>query len=144
MTTPTLTLVVRRVIRATAERLFEAWTTPEQLSVWWGPPEVTCVTAEVDLRVGGEYRIQNALPDGSLLEIAGTFEVVEKPRRLVYTWSIEPGPGTCERVTVRFEPRDKGTEVIILHERILDDVTRQGHERGWTGCLDGLATYASG
>jgi uncharacterized protein YndB with AHSA1/START domain len=140
----TLTLVVRRVIRASATRLFDAWTSPEQLCVWWGPTGVECVGANVDLRVGGTYLIENRLEDGSILRITGTFEVVEPPRRLVYTWLVEPGHGTRERVTVRFEPRDEATEVIVLHERVPDDATRDGHERGWVGCLDGLATYVDG
>jgi uncharacterized protein YndB with AHSA1/START domain len=142
--TSTLTLVVRRVIRASAKRLFEAWTTPEQLCAWWGPPEVEHVAAEIDLRVGGTYLIENRLGDGRSVRIAGTFEVVDPPRRLVYTWSVEPGHGTRERVTVRFEPCDDATEVIILHERVPDEPTRDGHERGWVGCLDGLATYVGG
>jgi hypothetical protein len=54
---------------------------------------------------------------------------------------VEPGHGTRERVTVRFEPRDEATEVIVLHERMPDDAIRDGHERGSVGCLDGLATY---
>jgi uncharacterized protein YndB with AHSA1/START domain len=142
--TATVTLVVRRVIRASAERLFEAWTTPEQLSVWWGPAGVECIGAEVDLRVGGSYLIENRMADGSVLRIAGIFEVVERPHRLVYTWSVEPGHGERERVTVRFEPRDGATEVIVFHERIPDDATRAGHEHGWVGCLEGLAAYLDG
>jgi hypothetical protein len=51
----TLALVVRRVIRATPERLFEAWTEPTQILGWWGPEGATCEGAEVDLRVGGRY-----------------------------------------------------------------------------------------
>jgi len=84
-------LVVRRRIAASAERLFEAWTTPAQLTAWWGPRGVRCVHADVDARIGGAYRIENALPDGRTLFISGEFLAVEPPRRLVYTWSIEPG-----------------------------------------------------
>ena len=81
-----LTLVVRRTIRATPERLFAAWTQPAHLRQWWGPEGVRCVGAEIDLRVGGGYRIDNALPDGKLLSIVGEFETIEPPHRLVYSW----------------------------------------------------------
>jgi uncharacterized protein YndB with AHSA1/START domain len=65
-----LVLVVRRTINATARRLFEAWTRPEQLRSWWGPRPVRCVDAQVDLRVGGRYRIVNEIPNGVDIVIA--------------------------------------------------------------------------
>jgi uncharacterized protein YndB with AHSA1/START domain len=136
-----INLVVRRTIRASAQRLFDAWTRPEQLLKWWGPAHVECAGAEVDLRVGGQYRIGNRLPDGQVLWIAGEFEEVAPPRRLVYTWRLGPRAGDPERVTVRFEPREGGTEVIVVHERLLDQSVRDQHERGWIGCLDGLEAY---
>jgi uncharacterized protein YndB with AHSA1/START domain len=134
-----LTLMVRRTIRAPVERVFAAWTEPEQLRRWWGPKDVTCPEAEVDLRVGGRYRIANRMPDGSLLNIVGEFEKVDPPRELVYSWSHEDAPGPPMRVTVRFEPRADATEVIVLHERLADENSRKLHADGWDGCLDGLA-----
>jgi uncharacterized protein YndB with AHSA1/START domain len=137
----TVSLVVRRTIRASAARLFEAWTQPAQLLAWWGPKHVRCSGADVDLRVGGAYRIANELPDGRTLVIDGEFEVVEPPHKLVYTWRLGSGAAPAERVTVRFEPRHGETEVIVIHERIADTTTRDGHELGWHGCLDGLAAH---
>jgi uncharacterized protein YndB with AHSA1/START domain len=141
-----IALVVRRTIRAPVARVFEAWTQPEHLRKWWGPKGVTCVDPEVDLRVGGRLRLGNKLPDGNVMWIVGEFEAVVPPSRLVYSWQLGPekdpplAPANArERVTVRFEPRDIGTEVIIVHERLADMAAREGHEAGWFGCLDGLA-----
>ena len=131
-------LVVRRRIRATAARLFEAWTTPEQLLRWWGPSEVRCTHAEVNLRVGGRFRIDNALSDGHVICITGEFLAIDRPHRLIYTWSTNPASEASERVTVVFEPDGAATEVIVTHERIPDEQTRRGHESGWAGCMDGL------
>jgi len=139
--TPLGTLVVRRTIRAPAARLFEAWTQPAQLKLWWGPESVLCVDAQIDLRVGGRYRIANRLPDGKILWITGVFEVIEAPHRLVYTWGLEPISGPPERVTVQFRPQGESTEVIVTHESIPSAPMRERHELGWQGCLDGLATY---
>src|SRR4029077_14465459 len=111
-------LVVRKTIKATPERLFEAWTSPAQLEQWWGPDGVTCVDPAVDLRVGGRYRIGNRLPDDTILWIVGAVEIIYPPPRLTYTWRLEGSSGTAERVTVRFEPRDCATDVIVTHERI--------------------------
>ena len=136
------TLIVRRTIRATPERLFDAWTQPAQLRQWWGPQGVECVDAQVDLRIGGEYRISNRFPDGRVVWIAGEFERIEPPDVLAYTWRVEPQTGS-ELVTVRFERRGDSTEVIVIHERIGDERTRGVHERGWRDCLDRLAAFES-
>ena len=135
------TLVVRRLIAATPERLFAAWTVPAQLIAWWGPAPVRCLGAEVDLRVGGAYRIRNGMPDGSELVIAGAFERVEPPRLLVYTWQVGGEP--VSRVTVQFLAREAGTEVVVTHDRIHSAAVRDDHERGWIGCFDRLAVYAT-
>jgi len=137
-------LVVRRIIRATPEKLFAAWTRPEQLIQWWGPDGASCPTAEIDLRPGGSYRIANRLADGALIWISGVFEVVEFPHRLVFTWRLEALSTSIERVSVNFEPRDAGTEVVVTHERIGSAAARTTHERGWNGCLDGLVRYVHG
>jgi uncharacterized protein YndB with AHSA1/START domain len=142
MNEPAATLVVRRRISATPERLFAAWTEPALLAQWWGPRGVVCPAAEIDLRVGGSYRIANQFPDGKVLWIAGMFEVVEPPHRLAYTWKLESLNATTERVTVCFEPHGASTEVIVTHERIPDDAARTSHELGWAGCLDSLQSFA--
>ena len=134
----TWSLTARRLIRARRERVFAAWTDPAQLVRWWGPVGVSCPRAEVDLRVGGDYRIHNVLPDGGVVVIRGRFEVVRPPEELVYSWRIEPATESSERVTVRFERRGEATEVVVLHERIGSAQAREQHLAGWHGCLEGL------
>ncbi len=134
-------VMARRWIPASAQLLFDAWTQPAELMQWWGPTGVKCTDARIDLRVGGTYLIDNLMPDGRLVRIVGDFEVVEPPRRLSYSWRVEPGEETPERVTVRFEPCDGGTEVVVIHERIASTSTRDRHEQGWQGCLEGLSRY---
>ncbi|HET7175358.1 MAG TPA: SRPBCC domain-containing protein, partial [Gammaproteobacteria bacterium] len=124
---PGLTLVVRQTVQGTPEQLFAAWTEPERLRRWWGPEGVECIGAELDLRVGGAYRIGNRLPDGTVLWIAGVFESIEPPYRLRYTWGLGAAAESVERVTVRFERRGEGTEVIVTHERIADAGLRDRH-----------------
>jgi len=132
-----LTVLVRRVIRAPVERVFAAWTQPEHLRAWWGPGPVTCPEAIVDLRVGGAYAIANLMPDGRTSWIRGTFEVIDAPTKLVYSWGMDDTPAR-ETVTVRFEERPGGTEVIVSHERIESEEARVSHGIGWKLCLDGL------
>ena len=100
-----------------------------------------CVDAEIDLRLGGRYRIANRLPNGKILWIAGVFEVIEPPHRLVYTWALEPIADPSERVTVQFKPQGQSTEVIVTHERIPSAPVREQRALGWKGCLEGLANF---
>lgn len=132
-------------VAATPERLFELWTTPEHIQRWWGPEGVDCPFAEVDLRVGGKYRIANRMSDGSVLWISGHFEEISPLSKLVYSWRIE-GDGILERppeerVTVTFTERGSHTDVSVLHEQISSEEIRKSHRRGWQGCLDALADY---
>ena len=136
------TLVVRRRIKSTPEKLFAAWTRPELLTRWWGPQGATCPTAEIDLRVGGSYRIANLFSDGTVLWITGVFEVIEPPNRLMYTWKLESQKALTERVTVCFDAHASSTEVTVTHERIPNESARISHEHGWAGCLESLVRYA--
>lgn len=136
-------LTVCRTIRASPERLFDAWTEPSRLMQWWGPAGVTCISAEVDLRVDGRYRIGNQLPQGDVVWIVGVFERISPPHLLVYSWQLEHLAQSPERVTVRFDQVDAGTQVTVLHERIADMATRQSHDAGWQGCLQRLELWLS-
>ena len=140
--TADVTLIVQRTIRAPPARLFDAWTQPAQLRSWWGPAGIECSAAEVDLRVGGRYRLGNRFPDGSVLWISGEFTRIDRPHLLAYTWQVG-AEAPVEQVTVRFEAHADGTQVIITHERIPNAALRDRHQQGWAGCLDGLAEFAT-
>jgi uncharacterized protein YndB with AHSA1/START domain len=125
-----------RIIKAPRERVFRAWTDPEQLVKWWGPGHVTCPKAEVDLRPGGAYRIANLHDDGKIIWISGQFETVDPPNGLQYTWAMSAGDPTL--VTVTFNEHPEGTELVLTHERFVSEKARDLHQRGWVGCLEGL------
>lgn len=133
-------LVVSRTIRAAPDRVFDAWTTADQITRWWGGGGVTCPEAQVELAVGGAYRIANAMPDGTVTWISGVFEFVERPYRLRYTWDVEPADpdAASSVVAVEFAPVDGGTLVTVNQTRIPSDDARLMFEAGWNGCLDGL------
>ena len=134
-----IALIVRRTIKAPIERVFAAWTEAQHLQRWWGPVGMRCNLAEIDLRVGGRYRIGNEAPSGDVVWIEGEFERIDAPHELVYSWRVgELGP---ERVTVRFATKDAGTEVVVVHERITNPERRTRHETGWHACIDGLVGY---
>lgn len=133
----TATLEIRRVIPATRERVFDAWTQAKELDRWSAPSPMTA-RAEVDLRVGGRYRIVMRGPEGIDRSVGGVYRVVERPSKLVYTWKWDESPMGDSIVTVEFHDRGKETEVILRHEGLADAGSRARHEHGWNGCLDNL------
>jgi uncharacterized protein YndB with AHSA1/START domain len=134
-------LTISRVIRASREKVFSAWTTPELLTKWWGPGHVTCPEAHVDLREGGGYRLANLEADGSIVWISGRFERVRAPEELVYTWKVSIIPGEATLVSVKFLPHPDGTELVLVHERFAAEALRDMHLQGWGGCLDKLEAF---
>jgi uncharacterized protein YndB with AHSA1/START domain len=138
-------LEVSRQINARPKRVFDAWTRPEMIIQWWGAGGVTCPSAEIDLTVGGTYRIANQTPDGSTMWITGTFSRIEPPNALAYTWAMEPiEPDTIHSlVEVRFELASDGTLVTVRQTRIASPEAREMHLAGWIGCLDGLLDLLS-
>ena len=133
-------LEVRRTFPASRDRVFRAWTRAEELDQWSAPGPMT-PAAEVDLRVGGRYRIVMGAPDGSTRAVGGVYRVIEPPSRLVYTWKWEGNPDARDSVvTVEFLERGKSTEVILRHEGLADTGDRDRHEHGWLGCLDKLSS----
>ncbi len=137
-------LQLRRTFRAPRERVFQAWTTPEEMKRWKAPGPLTTPLAEVDLRVGGKYRIHMREPDGAEHRLIGVYREVDPPKRLVYTWSWEDSPDMGETlVTVEFLDRAGATEVVLTHELFPTDEVRNQHEHGWSGCFDKLAETLS-
>jgi uncharacterized protein YndB with AHSA1/START domain len=135
------TLILKRMLNATPERAFQAWTSPEHIQQWMRPDPGTAVPiASMDLRVGGKFRIQMKMPDGEYFTAVGVFREVTPPTRLVYTWDWEKdGSGTefgetenkPSLVTIEFIKRGKQTELVLTHSRLATVETRDSHARGW-------------
>lgn len=128
-------LFASQVVRAERHKVFAAWTTPALVRQWWGPPPFTCPVAEIDLRVGGAYRLANLGLDGEIIWISGVFTRVEAPEALSYTWTLSTHRAEPSLLHVTFLDHPEGTEVRIHHERFADIAVRDEHALGWQGCL---------
>ena len=148
---PTFMLTQTRVIRAPRTRVYEAWTNPEIMQKWFGPAGRHCPSATLDVRVGGAYRIavmpDNPQPASSAdtpceerqTAAIGSYTKVVPNELLQFTWAADWNPGEESLVTVSLKDVDGGTEITILHENFTKEASRDGHNQGWTGCLDKLA-----
>jgi len=131
---PALTL--RRHYRVGPEKVWRAWTDPQALKLWFGPEEIVLVPiAEIDLRVGGRFRVAMRAADGETHDVSGTYLEVEPNRKLVFTWAWRSTPERESRVTLRIEPDANGCELVLLHEQFFDEAARDAHEHGWSGAL---------
>ena len=137
----THSLQLSRTLPATPARLFDAWTSADQLKRWTCPDPGAAVEVTIDLRVGGHYSIRMDA-EGGPFTANGTYSVVDRPRRLVYTWTWKEEAHPMQEetlVTVEFAPSGGGTEVRLTHEGFPTSADRDGHEEGWRICLDRLA-----
>ncbi len=142
-----LTLTVRQRYPATRERVFDAWTNPEIMKRWFSPEGVTNPAIDVDLRVGGTYRVEMLTPDDRRPVAFGTYQEITRPERLVFTWAWEDEADDAHTgqtlVTVEFVEHGKETEVVVTHEGFAMEEGRKGHEEGWKSSLVCLAAIVS-
>ncbi len=131
-------VVVRKVFEADRDTLFRAFSDPEIMRRWFFPVEEGCVSADVtnDFRVGGHFRIDMHTSDGTTYSHQGEYREIDPPHKMVFTWNSDFADGT--QVTVEFREAVNGTEVILTHEFLPDEEQREGHRRGWNGCLRNL------
>ena len=134
--TPTVT--VRRAIEASAEELFDAWLDPEAIAQWMRPNGVDSTTAVVDARVGGGYEITMGLRSGPLLH-RGVYQEIDRPRRLVFTWSARGPLEPPSLVTVEFTRRGRLTEIVVTHEQLPGYGDVPAVNAGWSQAIERLA-----
>lgn len=107
-------LVVTRTVNGPAHLVFEAWTKADLFRQWWVPRSygLNLVSCEMDVRVGGGYRLAFS-HEGSTMEFFGTYLEVTPPSRLV--WTNEEGDGGVTVTTVTFAERD-GRTLVVVHD----------------------------
>ena len=124
------------------EKVWRAWTDAEALKKWWAPESGGVALAELDVRVGGRYRIVFGGPDNNANEVAGVYREVVANRKLSFTWSWpRTTPERESLVTIVFRRAGEGTELQFRHEQFFDEVSRDNHKRGWTAALDKLGGF---
>ena len=136
---------IERTFTAPAEDVFDAWTSPEVLKRWfhamreWDTP-----SAEVDLRVGGRIRVAMREPDGSEHAMGGEYTLIDRPNRLVMTWTFHDDPSNEQLIDLSFSETDAATTVLLVNSGISTDERRNAQDWGWNGCLDQLERVFAG
>ena len=137
------TIRISRTVAGSPDRVFEAWTDVAQLAAWWWP-QLTGTTYDVDARPGGHYRISSPTIGAT---VSGVYTEVDRPRRLVFTWSWEdagePEAVVEDTVVVTFEPEVDGTVVTVAHTSVAHEPDG-GAEQGWSDVMDRLVRLFAG
>jgi uncharacterized protein YndB with AHSA1/START domain len=123
-------LVVTRTFNGPARLVFEAWTKPELFRQWWVPKSygLTLLSCEMDVRVGGQYRLVFRHED-STMEFFGTYLEVTPHSRLV--WTNDEGDDGGQVTTVIFEEKG-GKTLLIMHDLY---PSKEAVDTGSTGAM---------
>jgi uncharacterized protein YndB with AHSA1/START domain len=129
---------VIRHFRAPPERIFDAWLDSKTASNWLfasATGQIVCV--EIDGRVGGWFYIAHRR-DGEDVEYIGEYYEVDRPRRLVFTLSVEKYTLNFDRVSIDIVPFANGCKLTLTHQtNMTADASRI--EVGWSDLLNRLA-----
>ncbi len=130
-----LTVKFSRVLRATPEEAFDAWTTPSEISQWWDPSGAPLVACTIDLRPQGTFRFVTA---GHAPPFEGTYHVVQRPRLLQFGASGATG-------VVKFEPHVQGTlmrvDITCASAEHFEHLLKLGVATGTGVTLDNLVEH---
>jgi uncharacterized protein YndB with AHSA1/START domain len=144
-------LVLTRLIDASREKLFKAWTDPALLKQWFAPLPWTTPVAELDVRPGGANLIVMRGPDGKEFPNRGVYLEVVKNERLVFTdaytkaWSPSEKPFMTVVVTFEDEGGKTRYTARVGHWTVADRETHEkmGFHQGWGQCTDQLAAVVA-
>ncbi len=137
MTTVAVTL--ERRFDASADELFDAWTDPEILALWFdadGSGRVQVSAVSVDLQIGGQFSFVMGQS-----KHWGTYRVIDRPHLLSFTWNSP----ICEDalVTVEFQSMGSETNLLLKHE-LIPEAYRDDHAKGWEVILGKLQLVLAG
>lgn len=100
-----------RIFDAPRERVFQAWTVPEQVQQWWGCRQTTKVESEMDFREGGAFTHTMHIEGAGVLPCSGIYEEISEPEKIVYSLDFGEMKAT---VSVRFlEEQGSKTKLIL-------------------------------
>jgi uncharacterized protein YndB with AHSA1/START domain len=133
-------LRLERVYRAPPELVFDAFTDPDAQQELYADAPDWIVEADCDLRVGGRWTITFGPPGATPARETNVFQVVDRPRRLVYasTMTMPDGATIDTGMEVTFRPEDGGTRLTVIQRGFPTAPLRDEFEGGWASILDGL------
>jgi uncharacterized protein YndB with AHSA1/START domain len=135
---------IMRTFEAPASKVFDAWTKPEQISIWWDPRSLPLGECDIDLRVGGSFRFVPSGAEGMGYPFAGRYLEITRPTRLVFA-TPAPSPGSETVGTLVFEEHGARTTLTITMlsatREDRDALLRARVDSGTVQTLENLDSY---
>jgi uncharacterized protein YndB with AHSA1/START domain len=143
-------ILITREFDAPKHLVYKAWTTPEFVKRWWNAKRGEVTVAEIDLRVGGEWRYVMVTEDGFEVAFHGEYREIVPNERIVSTEVFEGAPaGTPEEGTLNtltLAESDGRTTLTILvrapSKEVRDAIIDSGMEAGMQDAMDLLEEVA--
>jgi uncharacterized protein YndB with AHSA1/START domain len=125
-------VIVRRVLPAPPEIVYDEWLDPVGMTEWMCPRPARAVKIALEPAPGGLLRI-DIEDSGFSLYVTGTFVELDRPRRLRFTWSCSDwaDPSVQSLVTVSLEAHGEGETVMTIEHEQLPPEQADSHQRGW-------------
>ncbi len=138
-------IVMTREFDAPRDLVFEAHTSCEHMTRWWGPRKYEFASCEVDFRPGGKWRVVHRGPDGDEHAFRGEYREIVPPERIVWTFEYEGFPGQISAETLRLEEHDGKTTLTAtaVYDTVeaRDGMLQSGMEEGARETMDRLDEY---
>jgi uncharacterized protein YndB with AHSA1/START domain len=129
---------IERHFSAAPQKLWQAWTDPQIVKLWFGSdPNGTVSDAVLNVRVGGSFAVTFHNSTAEEYTAQGIYQQVELHQRLVFTWGWKNQPHIKELVAVQFQAEGDGTMMTFEHLDI-DANTSHNYEIGWRTTFDKL------
>jgi uncharacterized protein YndB with AHSA1/START domain len=129
-------VVIERIYNAPVNLVWLIWTDPEFIKIWFGSdPYGTVLSADVDLSIGGKYKIAFQDSDGSYHTAFGEYLEIIELAKLRYTWEWESEAGHISEVVVEFIPQGEKTFSVLTHSN-LNPNSIHGYMDGWNSAID--------
>jgi uncharacterized protein YndB with AHSA1/START domain len=137
-------VLITRIFDAPRERVFRAWTDPDEVAAWFGPEQMDTPRERIhiDLRVGGRYELTMVRRGGGG-EFTIGYDIVElvEPELIVLRSDPMPQAGMHEPTVVRVEFHDHGAKTRMT---LTDSMSGAHAAAGWNAAFDKLAGLVSG
>jgi uncharacterized protein YndB with AHSA1/START domain len=137
-------ITITRVFDAPRELVWKAWTEPDQIARWWGPPGWSAPVDRItmDVRPGGAMSVTNVSDEGDEMTVQGVYREVVEPERLVFEEPAETSwhEGAVSEMTLT-DLGDGRTEMVVRTTIRTTEEMRTMAEAGMAGSMDRLAEH---
>ncbi len=138
-------LVIKKRFPCSPERLWQAFTDPKDIAMWYGPEGFTTEIKKMEIREGGEYQLVMRSPKGDLHPLRGKFLKLESPKKLVAIWQWETEDavmGTETILTIEIAGEKNSSELTLTHD-LKNLESKKLHDVGWNSSLEKLEKIIS-